>query len=62
MKMTVPPPTIRHICCPNCGKEAYRRYFKHRQVIETSCPACDYLLISSLSGQVIEAYAPGIAC
>jgi hypothetical protein len=32
------------------------------QVIETSCPVCDYLLVScSRTGNVLEAYAPGLS-
>ncbi len=55
------PPFVQIVCCPNCGKEAERRYWKQQQVVETSCPACDYLLVNSSNGQVLEAYAPGIA-
>jgi hypothetical protein len=57
--------------CPNCGSEAQRRYFKSKeatysscsgnQVIQTECNQCDYLMVMcSLNGNVVEAYAPGI--
>jgi hypothetical protein len=57
--------------CPNCGSEAKRQFLtdgilahKHslmNQIIRTECPVCDYLMvIRSLDGSVIEAYAPGI--
>ena len=56
---------------PNCGSDAWRNYFtsddfSHRicpnnQVIQTECPACDYLMIMcSRNARVIEAYSPGI--
>lgn len=48
--------------CPNCGKEATRRYFYQSNLIETACESCDYLLVScEETGNVIEAYAPGIS-
>ncbi|MFO5494941.1 MAG: hypothetical protein ACLBM6_20935 [Cuspidothrix sp.] len=57
--------------CPNCGSEAKRQFLTdeklaHKyslinQIIRTECPVCDYLMvIRSLDGSVIEAYAPGI--
>ncbi|MFN4844447.1 MAG: hypothetical protein ACK6A9_05030 [Dolichospermum sp.] len=57
--------------CPNCGSEAKRQFLtdgklahKHslmNQIIRTECPVCDYLMVMrSLDGSVIEAYAPGI--
>ncbi len=56
------------VLCPNCGSWATRSYFTNQesrysncpknQVIQTECPACDYLMVMcSLSGNVIEAYA-----
>lgn len=54
-------PTIQQIRCPNCGRPAEREHFASRQVLQTQCPCCDYLLVTcSLTGRVIEAYAPGI--
>lgn len=63
--------TNQKVRCPNCGSDAWRNYFtsddfSHRicpsnQVIQTECPACDYLMIMcSRNARVIEAYAPGI--
>ncbi|MGK7874497.1 MAG: hypothetical protein AB4426_14675 [Xenococcaceae cyanobacterium] len=62
--------TTQTVRCSNCGSEAERRYFTSdeathsscpsNQVIQTECPVCDYLMVMcSLSGSVIEAYAPG---
>ncbi|MDH6062132.1 replication restart DNA helicase PriA [Chrysosporum bergii ANA360D] len=52
---------IQKIHCPNCGSEAERHYIFDSQVTRTQCPSCDYLMINcSLTGKVIEAYAPGI--
>jgi hypothetical protein len=56
--------------CPNCGSKAERRYFVSQEsaysfcpshhVVQTECPACDYLMIMcSRNGSVVEAYAPG---
>jgi hypothetical protein len=63
--------TNQKVRCPNCGSDAWRNYFtsddfSHRicpsnQVIQTECPACDYLMIMcSRNARVVEAYAPGI--
>ena len=57
--------------CPNCGSEAKRQFLTDEklaheyslihQIIRTECPVCDYLMVMrSLDGSVIEAYAPGI--
>jgi DNA-directed RNA polymerase subunit RPC12/RpoP len=58
--------------CPNCGSKAKRhsrvsflpvrdRYPKN-QINQIECQECDYLMvICSLSGNVLEAYAPGIS-
>jgi hypothetical protein len=54
---TINPQTIN---CPNCGKLAKRDYIQQSQVIKTSCRSCDYLLISSYKGRVLESYAPGL--
>lgn len=52
---------VQTIRCPNCGNHAQRQFFAQFQVIETSCPACDYLLVNcSLTGTVLESYAPGL--
>lgn len=49
------------IHCPNCGDRAERYYIESSQLVRTQCPSCDYLMIScSLTGKVVEAYAPGI--
>lgn len=49
------------VCCPNCGSPAEREYFPNNQVTQTSCPTCDYLMVSCVqTGQVLESYAPGI--
>ncbi|AFY75911.1 MAG: hypothetical protein IGR93_17200 [Hydrococcus sp. C42_A2020_068] len=48
--------------CPNCGSPAKRFYFLNNQITETSCPVCDYLMVNcSVTGKVLESYAPGIA-
>ncbi|WP_081403028.1 replication restart DNA helicase PriA [Scytonema hofmannii] len=53
--------TVQKIRCPNCGSEGERHYTYHNQQTQTQCPICDYLLVScTLTGRVIEAYAPGI--
>lgn len=53
---------IQQVRCPNCGKYAQRKYFTHNKMIETACPSCDYLLVNcSLTGQVLESYAPGLS-
>lgn len=49
------------IRCPNCGSHAQRHYYKANQLVETSCPTCDYLMINCATTlKVVEAYAPGI--
>ena len=58
------------IPCPNCGQAAIRIYEPNarpschcpdNQLTRTECPLCDYVLaICTLSGSVVEAYAPGI--
>lgn len=53
--------TIQKIRCPNCGSPAERHYLTDSQLTRTQCPECDYLMITcSRTGQVVEAYAPGI--
>jgi transposase-like protein len=50
------------IHCPNCGSSGERHYLLSRQLTRTQCPSCDYLMITcSVTGRVIEAYAPGIS-
>ncbi len=50
--------TIR---CPNCGSHAERYYIESSNLTRTQCSTCDYLMIAcSVTGKVIEAYAPGI--
>ena len=52
---------VQKIRCPNCGSEGERHYIYDSQLTRTQCPTCDYLMIScTLTGKVIEAYAPGI--
>jgi predicted RNA-binding Zn-ribbon protein involved in translation (DUF1610 family) len=52
---------VHVIHCPNCGSTAERYYLLDSQLTRTQCPSCDYLMITcSLTGKVIEAYAPGI--
>lgn len=52
---------VQTIRCPNCGNHAQRQYFAQLQVMETSCPVCDYLLVNcSRTGNVLESYAPGL--
>ena len=49
------------IRCPNCGSHAERNYLVSNRQTRTECPVCDYLMITcSLTGKVVEAYAPGI--
>ncbi|AFY37313.1 hypothetical protein Lepto7376_0939 [[Leptolyngbya] sp. PCC 7376] len=49
------------ILCPNCGSDATRRHAIHSNLIETACQNCDYFLVlCSETGNVVEAYAPGI--
>lgn len=59
-------PDIQIVRCPNCGDFAERQLVSDWQspeceeIIQTSCPACDYLMVMALpTGRVIEAYAPG---
>lgn len=43
--------------CPNCGSHAQRNYYANNQTIETTCPTCDYLMVScSQTGKVLESY------
>jgi phage FluMu protein Com len=52
--------TKQTVRCPNCGTLAERSYT--RQIIQTQCHRCDYLMITcSVTGKVVEAYAPGIS-
>ncbi|AOW98127.1 hypothetical protein BJP34_00570 [Moorena producens PAL-8-15-08-1] len=62
--------TTQSVRCPNCGNMAQRHYLigseaSHYacagdQVTKTECSVCDYLMVMcSVSGNVIEAYAPG---
>ena len=49
------------IYCPNCGEHAERHQCSDTKITRTSCYYCDYLLVQcSETGNVIEAYAPGI--
>lgn len=42
--------------CPNCGAGNASRIHKHDQ-IRTTCPDCDYLMVMTTEGKVLEAYA-----
>jgi len=64
--------TNQVVRCPNCGSFAERRYFSSteakysscpgNQITQTECAACDYFMVMcSLSGSVLEAYAPGMS-
>lgn len=47
--------------CPNCGSHAERHYILSSNLTRTECNKCDYLMVTNTtSGQVVEAYAPGI--
>jgi Zn finger protein HypA/HybF involved in hydrogenase expression len=51
----------QEVRCPNCGSYAERHHFTNTHITQTQCPACDYLMVNcSLTGKVVEAYAPGI--
>ncbi len=51
----------QQVHCPNCGHWAERYHLQADHLVRTQCSACDYLLITcSLTGKVIEAYAPGL--
>lgn len=54
--------TMQMVHCPNCGHAAAERhYLSSDHMIRTQCAQCDYLMITcSNTGNVIEAYAPGI--
>ena len=52
-------PKQHKIHCPNCGAYGKRKY--QNQLTHTECDACDYLMITrTATGEVVEAYAPGI--
>ncbi len=52
---------IEAVRCPNCGRYGERYYLSDRNLVRTQCSECDYLLVTcSLTGKVIEAYAPGL--
>lgn len=52
------------IRCPNCGAVANTVCLENNstnRIIQTSCYKCDYFMVScSLTGKVLEAYAPGL--
>ena len=60
----------QNVHCPNCGQTAIRTQksdsgsggnCRSGRVMSVECPTCDYLMIScSLTGEVVEAYAPGL--
>ncbi|MCS6815009.1 MAG: replication restart DNA helicase PriA [Cyanobacteria bacterium] len=53
--------SVQVIRCPNCGSLAERHYFQDSELVRTQCDSCDYLLVTcDRTGQVIEAYAPGL--
>ncbi|WP_242017519.1 replication restart DNA helicase PriA [Trichocoleus sp. FACHB-69] len=52
---------VQAIRCPNCGSPAERYYINSSNLTRTQCHSCDYLMVTcSLTGKVIEAYAPGL--
>ncbi len=52
---------IERVRCPNCGSHAERHHLFSSRLVRTQCAACDYLMVmSSNTGKVLEAYAPGI--
>jgi DNA-directed RNA polymerase subunit RPC12/RpoP len=54
---------IQTIRCPNCGSPAERFSVTRENLshTHTQCSTCDYLMIlCSRTGNVVEAYAPGI--
>lgn len=58
--------TVQTVRCPTCGSLAERSFLRNNIAsngecsIQTACPSCDYLMvITSLTGKVLEAYAPG---
>ncbi len=51
----------QEIRCPNCGSHAERHYVSSRQITQTQCPMCDYLMVTcSQTGKVVETYTTGI--
>jgi len=65
--------SIQTVRCPNCGSLAQRRIIRVAEgcscwqcsggdrVTQLECSRCDYLMVScTSSGNVVEAYAPGI--
>lgn len=53
--------TRQIVRCPNCGSHAQRNFLANH-ITQTQCAVCDYLMVNcSLTGKVVEAYAPGIA-
>ena len=53
--------TLQQVRCPNCGNFAERQHILKHHLVSTACSHCDYLLVScSLTGNVLECYAPGI--
>ncbi len=50
---------IKRVHCPNCG--SYAEQYSESHLLRTECLRCDYLIICSISGNVIEAYAPGLS-
>lgn len=61
IQATENPQITQSVHCSNCGSLAERHYLLTRQLTRTQCPSCDYLMITcSVTGKVIEAYAPGI--
>ncbi|OLP19490.1 replication restart DNA helicase PriA [Leptolyngbya sp. 'hensonii'] len=52
--------TVETVRCSNCGSLAERHYLSSSNVVRTQCEVCDYLMITcSLTGRVLESYAPG---
>ena len=50
-----------NILCPNCGSAATRKHIQQSDLTEVACQTCDYfLVICNKTGNVVEAYAPGL--
>jgi DNA-directed RNA polymerase subunit RPC12/RpoP len=53
---------IERVRCPNCGSHGERHHLTDQNLLRTQCPQCDYFMLTcSVSGKVIEAYAPGLS-
>ncbi len=46
-------PIEQQVHCDQCGFQGAKRIF-HHQLIEKSCPRCDYWLVMTSTGRVVE--------